>query len=64
MELLTRGRFTEERTLISDKFANGLYMMLHARGCTARTPKEYGEIKVSKLKKRLESDAISVDYFN
>ena len=64
MELLARGRFTDKKTLISDNFANGLYLMLHAQGCTARTEKEYGEIKVSKLKKRLNSDAISIDYFN
>ena len=64
LELLTRGRFTDEKTLISEKFANGIYLMLHAQGCTSRKEKEYGEIKYSKLKKRLNSDVISVDYFN
>ena len=64
VELMTRGRFTNEKTLISDKFANGLYLMLSATGCTSKDEKEYGEIKYEKLKKRLDSDTISIDYFN
>ena len=53
VELMTRGRFTNEKTLISDKFANGLYLMLVATGCTSKDEKEFGEIKFEKLQKRL-----------
>ena len=30
IELLTRGRFTNEKTIISEKFASGLYLMIKA----------------------------------
>ena len=64
VELLTRGRFTDKKTLISEKFANGIYLMLMAKGCTSRKEKDFGEIKAFKLKSKLSSDAFSVDYFN
>ena len=34
LELLARGCFTKEPTLISTTFANGFYKMLQDRGCT------------------------------
>ena len=64
VELLTRGRFTDQKTLISEKFANGIYLMLVAKGCTSRKEKDYGEIKSSKLRSKLREDVFPIDYFN
>ena len=64
IELLARGRFTAEKTLISENFANGLYLMLNAKGCTSVEDSSFGDVLPSKLKKRLNTGAIPLEFFN
>ena len=64
IELLARGRFTTERTLISENFASGLYLMLTSKGCTIKEEKDYGAIIMEQLRKKLASNSINLEYFN
>ena len=64
MELLARGRFTDGATLISQNFALGLYQMLAAANCLSKDKKTLGEITFTRVKKRLQSDAIHLEYLN
>ena len=64
IELLARGRFTAEKTLISENFANGLYFMLNAKGCTSQSDDNYGDILPEKLKKRFITNVMPLEFFN
>ena len=50
VELLSRGRLTSTKTLVSEKFADGLQMMLMALRCTSKRLEDFGEIKHNKLR--------------
>lgn len=64
MELLARGSFTDNETLISVNFARGLYQMFAAQGCISKDDKCLGEINFHKVKKRLAAESIHIEYLN
>ena len=64
MELLARGRFTDDKTLVSVNYALGVYQMLAATNCLSKDEKFLGYINIGKVKKRLVSEAIHVEYLN
>ena len=64
MELLARGSFTDNETLISVNYARGLYQMFAAQGCISKDEKSLGEINFNKVKKRLNAEAIHIEYLN
>ena len=64
MELLARGRFTDNATLISIKYAKGLYQMIASLKCLGVEEKHRGDVNMDKLKKRLEDESLHLEYFN
>ena len=64
MELLARGSFTDNETLISINYAHGLYQMFAAQGCLSKEEKSLGEINFNKVKKRMSAEAIHIEYLN
>ena len=66
IELLARGSFTMDSTLISERFAHGLVEMLLDKGCAARDVNRDGEkeIDMKKLKIKLMRNEIDVEYLN
>ena len=64
MELLARGSFTDNETLISVNYARGLYQMFAAQSCLSRDEKSLGEINFNKVKKRFNAEAIHIEYLN
>jgi len=64
MELLARGSYTEKATLISVNFARSLYQVLAALNCLSTEDKNLGDINFKKVKKRIKSGALHLEYFN
>ena len=64
MELLARGSFTDNATLVSVNYAKGLYQVLAALNCLSKDDKQLGDVQVSKFKKRIVSGALHVEYLN
>ena len=64
IELLARGSFTDKATLISLNFAKGLYQVLAALKCLSKDEKTLGDILIAKVKKRLNSGALHLEYLN
>ena len=64
MELLARGSFTDDATLVSVNYAKGLYQVLAALNCLSKDEKQLGDIHVSKFKKRIISGALHIEYLN
>jgi len=64
MELLARGSFTDNETLISVNYARGLYQMLAAQTCLSKEDKYLGDVNFNKVKKRLNAEAIHIEYLN
>ena len=64
MELLARGSFTDNQTLISVNYARGFYQMFAAQGCLSMDEKYLGEINFNKVKKRLQAETIHIEYLN
>ena len=64
MELLARGSFTDNETLISVNYAKGLYQVFAALNCLSKDEKTIGQINIDKVKKRLQSEALHIEYLN
>ena len=65
MELLARGSFTDKQTLVSVNYARGLYQVFAAQKCLSKKDdKTIGQINFNKVKKRLHSEAIHIEYLN
>lgn len=65
MELLARGSFTDTQTLISVNYAHGLYQVFASQNCISKKDeKTIGQINFNKVKKRLNSEAIHIEYLN
>lgn len=64
MELLARGSYTDDATLVSVNYAKGLYQVLAALNCVSEDSKQLGDIIVAKFKKRLTSGALHIEYLN
>ena len=65
MELLARGRFTEDKTLISINYAKQLYQMFAAVNCLCSDEDENkGDLDLEKVAKRLRTEAINIGYLN
>lgn len=64
IELLARGSFTIDSTLISEKFAQGFIKMLELKGCTMDSEKDGLEIDMKKLKMKLIRNEIDIEYLN
>uniref|UniRef100_A0A7S3I3N1 Uncharacterized protein n=1 Tax=Favella ehrenbergii TaxID=182087 RepID=A0A7S3I3N1_9SPIT len=64
MELLARGSFTDKETLISVNYARGLYQMLAGLKCLSNDEKQLGMINTDKVKKRIASGGLHVEYLN
>ena len=64
MELLARGSFTDKETLISANYAKGLYQVLAALNCLCKDESNRGMINMDKVKKRLVSGVLHVEYLN
>lgn len=65
LEKLARGKFTDSKTIISENFAQGLYLMLVSRDTTVvESSVDFGCIKVAKLRKKLTSDELPIEYLN
>ena len=64
MELLARGSFTDKATLISIRYAKGLYLMFAALDCLSKEENADGEINFTKVKKRLMGEGLHIEYLN
>jgi len=64
IELLARGSFTDSETLVSVNYARGLYQVLGALNCLSKEEKSVGDINMNKLKKRLNSETLHIEYLN
>ena len=51
LEKLARGKFTDSKTIISENFAQGLYLMLVARDTTVESGPDLGQIRITKSRK-------------
>ena len=61
LELLARGCFTKEPTLISTTFANGFYKMLQDRGCWNE---EEDGIDMTAFKEMVSNNQKDLEYLN
>ena len=64
MELLARGSYTDNQTLISLNYAHGLYQMFASQNCISKDEKSLGDLIFKKVKKRLNSEVIHIEYLN
>ena len=65
MELLARGSFTDNQTLISVNFAKGFYQMFAACNCLEKKDEKFiGHINFNKVKKRLTAEILHIEYLN
>ena len=64
LEKLARGKFTDSKTIISENFAQGLYLMLVARDTTVESGPDLGQIRITKLRKKLTNDELPIEYLN
>ena len=72
LEYLARGVFTEEPTLISDRFAEGFCNMLENKGCIQKSKQSLKDpennandiVDMKLFKNKLKRNEIDVEYLN
>jgi hypothetical protein len=76
LEKLCRGSFTDDPTIISQKFSQGFYRMLVEKNCTEHPietkdlvvqndrPKWGGDVSVEKFEKKLTKNEIDIEFLN
>ena len=64
LELIARGTFTEESTLISRQFAKGFLEMLRSKDCIFTTKGSEEQIDMKKFKIKLKKNDIDIEYLN
>jgi hypothetical protein len=62
MELIARGCFTKNSTLISRSYSEQMYQLLKQKGCLLKQGD--GDIDSLKLQKNLEDGTIKIEFFN
>ncbi len=61
LEKLVRGSLTDTPTLVSDRFSQGFYKMIQAKGCISP---EGDEVIMSLFEKKLAKGKIDMEYLN
>lgn len=63
LEKLARGSLTVGETIVSEKYSQGFYRMVLAKGC-CNPEGELGEVIMDKLEKKMLKNEIDLEFLN